>query len=131
MTTPEVSKDIFKEVQAAFAPIVGSPNDDDVKRLTEAFINALQSMAPPGTSIDWSVFMNASVRRLTLLSFGALTIGGEADCTSLKRSLATSGVVIAAVVSSRRREGQERREGAQWRARGPCGGERGRGGMEG
>ena len=42
MTTPEVSKDIFKEVQAAFAPIVGAPNDDDVERLTEAFINALQ-----------------------------------------------------------------------------------------
>ena len=57
-----------------------------------------RSMAPPGTSIDWSAFMNASVRRLTSSSFGAPTIGGKAACTSLKRSLATSGVVIAAVV---------------------------------
>ena len=61
-------------------------------------------MAPPGTSIDWSVFMNASVRRLTSLSFGAPTIGGKAACTSLKIYLSTSGVVIAAVVLSRRRE---------------------------
>ena len=89
-----------------------------------------RSIAPLGTSINWSAFMNASVRRLTLSSFGAPTIGGKAACTYLKRSLVTSGVVIAAVVSSRRREQQERREGAQWRARGPCGGEHGRGGVE-
>ena len=42
MTTPEFAKDLFKEVQAAFPPIFGSPNEDDVKRPTEAFINALQ-----------------------------------------------------------------------------------------
>ena len=71
--------------------------------------------------------MNASVRRLTASSFGAPTIGGNAACTSLKRSFATSGVFIAAVVSSRRWERRERQEGARWRARGPCGGERGQG----
>ena len=77
--------------------------------------------------------MNASVRRLTSLSLGAPTICGKAACTFLKMSFATSGVVIAAVFSSRwreRRERQERREGAQWRARGPCG-ERGCGGVDG
>ena len=54
MTTPETAKDIFKEVQAAFPPIVGAPNDDGVKRLTEAFINALQSIDVPGGAIDLS-----------------------------------------------------------------------------
>ena len=38
MKTTEVAKDLFTEAQAAFNPIVGVPNDDDVKRLTEAFI---------------------------------------------------------------------------------------------
>ena len=90
-----------------------------------------RSMAPPGTSIDCSAFKNTSVRRLMSSSFGALTIGGKADCTSLKRYLAALGVVIAAVVSSQRRERRERREGAQWRAQGPCGGEHGHGGVEG
>ena len=88
-------------------------------------------MAPPGTSIDWSAFMNALVRRLTSSSFGAPTIGEKAFYTSLKRSLATSGVVIAAAVLSRRRERREWREGAQWREQGPCSGEHGRGGLEG
>ena len=54
MTTPEVAKDLFKEVQAAFPPIVGAPNDDNVKRLIEAFINALQSIGVPGGVIDLS-----------------------------------------------------------------------------
>ena len=54
MTTTQVAKDLFKEVQAAFAPIVGAPNDDDVKRLTETFINALQSIDVPGGAIDLS-----------------------------------------------------------------------------
>ena len=54
MTTPKVSKDLFKEVQAAFPPIVGALNDDNVKRLTEAFINALQSIDVPGGVIDLS-----------------------------------------------------------------------------
>ena len=36
MTTPETAKDIFERVQAAYPLIVGAPNDDDVKRLTEA-----------------------------------------------------------------------------------------------
>ena len=52
MTTLEVAKDLFMEAQAAFTPIVGAPNDDDVKRLTEAFINALQSNDVPGGAID-------------------------------------------------------------------------------
>ena len=54
MTTPEVAKDIFKEVQAAFPQIVSAPKDDNVKRLTEAFINALQSIDVPGGAIDLS-----------------------------------------------------------------------------
>ena len=61
MTTPEVAKDLFKEVQAAFPPIVGAPNDDDVKRLTEAFINALQSIDVPGGAIDLSNLLLSDV----------------------------------------------------------------------
>ena len=41
MTTPEDTKDLFAEAQAAFAPVVGVPNDDKVKRLNKAFVNAL------------------------------------------------------------------------------------------
>ena len=52
MTTPKVSKDLFAEAQAAFTPIAGAPNNDDVKRLNEAFINALQSIDVPGSAID-------------------------------------------------------------------------------
>ena len=52
MTTPKVAKEIFKEAQSAFTPIVGTPNDDDVKRLTEAFINALQLIDIPGETLS-------------------------------------------------------------------------------
>ena len=54
MTTPEVDTDLFAEAQAAFTPIVVAPNDNDVKRLNEAFINALQSIDVPGGAIDLS-----------------------------------------------------------------------------
>ena len=54
MTTPKVAKDLFREVQSAFPQIVGVPNDDDVKRLTEAFINTLQSIDVPSGAIDLS-----------------------------------------------------------------------------
>ena len=54
MTTPEVAKDLFTEAQAAFTPIVGAPNDNDVKRLAKAFINVLQSIDVPGGAIDIS-----------------------------------------------------------------------------
>ena len=54
MTTPEVAKNLFKEAQSAFTPITGAPNDDDAKRLTKAFINALQSIDVPGGAIDLS-----------------------------------------------------------------------------
>ena len=54
MTTTDVAKDLFAEAQAAFTSIVGAPNDDDVKRLNEAFINALQSIDVPGGAIDLS-----------------------------------------------------------------------------
>ena len=54
MTTPEVAKDLFAEAQAAFAPVVGAPNNDDVKHLNEAFINALQSIDIPGGAINLS-----------------------------------------------------------------------------
>ena len=61
MTTPEVAKDLFKEVQAIFPPIVGAPNDDDVKRLTEAFINVLQSIDVPGGAINLSDLLRSDV----------------------------------------------------------------------
>ena len=54
MTTPEGAKDIFVEAQAAFTPVVGAPNDDDIKRLNEAFINALQSIDFPDGAVDLS-----------------------------------------------------------------------------
>ena len=54
MTTPEVAKDLFAEAQAAFTPIIGAPNDNNVKRLNEAFINSLQSINVPGGAIDLS-----------------------------------------------------------------------------
>ena len=54
MTTPEVTKDLFTEAQAAITPIVGAPNNDHGKRITEAFINALQSIDVPGGAIDLS-----------------------------------------------------------------------------
>ena len=54
MTTPEYDKGIFAEAQAAFTPAVGAPNDDDVKRLNEAFINALHSIDVPGGAVDLS-----------------------------------------------------------------------------
>ena len=54
MTTPEVAKDLFTEAQAAFTPIVGAPNNNGAKRLTKAFINALQSINVPGGAINLS-----------------------------------------------------------------------------
>ena len=54
MKTPEVAKDLFTEAQAAFTPIVGAPKGDDVKRLTEAFINTLQLIDVPGGAIGLS-----------------------------------------------------------------------------
>ena len=54
MKTTEVAKDLFTEAQAAFTPVVGAPNNDNVKRLAEAFINSLQSIDVPGGAIDLS-----------------------------------------------------------------------------
>ena len=54
MTTPEVAKYLFAEDQAAFTPVVGAPNDDNVKCLNEAFINALQSIDIPSSAVDLS-----------------------------------------------------------------------------
>ena len=54
MTTPEDAKDLFAEAQAAFAPVVGALNNDDIKRLNEAFVNALQSVDVPGGAVDLS-----------------------------------------------------------------------------
>ena len=54
MTTPEDAKDLFAKAQAAFNPVVSAPNDDDVNRLNEAFINALQSIDVPGGAVDLS-----------------------------------------------------------------------------
>ena len=54
MTTPTDAKDLFAEAQAAFVTVVGAPNVDDVKRLNEAFVNALQSIDVPGREVDLS-----------------------------------------------------------------------------
>ena len=54
MTTPKDAKHLFAEAQAAFTPIVGAPNDEDVKRLNESFINALQSINVPSGAVDLS-----------------------------------------------------------------------------
>ena len=54
MTTPEDAKDIFTKSQAAFTPVVGAPNNNDIKRLNKAFINALQSIGVPGGAVDLS-----------------------------------------------------------------------------
>ena len=54
MTTPDDVKYLFAEAQAAFTPVVGAPNDDDVKRLNEAFVNSLQSIDVPGGAVDLS-----------------------------------------------------------------------------
>ena len=54
MTTTKDAKDLFAEAQAAFAPVVGVPNDEDVKRLNKAFINVLQSIDVPGGAVDLS-----------------------------------------------------------------------------
>ena len=54
MTTPEDAKYLFAEAQAAFTPVAGAPNDDDVNRLNKAFINALQSIDVPGGAVDLS-----------------------------------------------------------------------------
>ena len=38
MTTPKDAKDVFTEGQATFSPVVGAPNDDDVKCLYKATV---------------------------------------------------------------------------------------------
>ena len=48
MTTPEDMKDLFVESQAAYATAIGASSDDGIKRLYEAFVNALQSIDVPG-----------------------------------------------------------------------------------
>ena len=54
MTAPEDAKYLFAEAQADFAPVVGAPNDDDIKRLNKAFVNTLQSIDVPGGAVDIS-----------------------------------------------------------------------------
>ena len=54
MTTLKETKDLFAEAQAAFTPVVGMPNDDDVKWLNQAFFNALQSIDVSGGAVDLS-----------------------------------------------------------------------------
>ena len=71
MKTPEVAKDLFTEAQAAFTPIFGAPNDDDVKRITEAFINALQSINVPGGAINLSDLLLSDADRKAKHGFGS------------------------------------------------------------
>ena len=39
MATPEDAYNLFAEALVAFSPVFGAPNDDNVKRLYEAFVN--------------------------------------------------------------------------------------------
>ena len=39
MATPEYANDFFAESLVAFSLVFGAPNDDNVKRLYEAFVN--------------------------------------------------------------------------------------------
>ena len=54
MTIPWDAKDLFAEAQAAFDPVFGAPDNNDVNRLNEAFFNALQSIDVPGGAVDLS-----------------------------------------------------------------------------
>ena len=54
MTTPKDAKDLFTEAQAAFAPVVGAPNDNDVKHPNKAFVNTLHSIDIPGGAVNLS-----------------------------------------------------------------------------
>ena len=54
MITPKDAKELFTEDQAAFAPVVGAPNDDNVKRLNKDFFNALQPNEVTGSAVDLS-----------------------------------------------------------------------------
>ena len=54
MTTPKDAKDLFAEAQVAFTPVVTAPNNKDVKRLNEAFINSLKLIDVPGGAVDLS-----------------------------------------------------------------------------
>ena len=54
MTTPDDAKYLYAESQAAFAPVFNAHNDDNFKRLYEAFFNALQSIDFPGGKVDLS-----------------------------------------------------------------------------
>ena len=42
------------EAQSAFALFTGAPNDDNFKRLYEAFVNSLQFIDVPGGEVDLS-----------------------------------------------------------------------------
>ena len=54
MNTPKDAKYLFAEAHAAFAPVAGAPNDDNVKRLNKAFVNALQSIDVLSGAVDLS-----------------------------------------------------------------------------
>ena len=54
MTAPEDAKYLFAEAQAALVPVVDAPNDDNVKRFYEAFVNALQLIDVPDGKVDLS-----------------------------------------------------------------------------
>ena len=54
MTIPKDAKDLFAEAQAAFAPVVGAPNDDNVKRIYETFVKNIQSIDISGGKVNLS-----------------------------------------------------------------------------
>ena len=71
MITPKDAKDLFAEAQAAFTPVIGAPNDDNVKRLNEAFINALQSINVHGGAVDLSAIFLTDEKHKAKHSGGA------------------------------------------------------------
>ena len=64
MTTPKEAKDLLVEAQAAFNPVVGAPNNDDVKNLNEAFVNSSRSTSQAARSIYPTSSFRLTITRL-------------------------------------------------------------------
>ena len=88
MTTPEVAKDLFAEAQADFTPVVGAPNDDNIKRLNKAFINALQSIDVPGGAIDLSNILLTDEEHKTNHNEGLMFVRMEVPLPAYNDSIA-------------------------------------------
>ena len=93
MTTVEESKDLFDNATANFPSIMGTPTNDNVKRILEVLTNLLQSTDVPGGKNSLSVLLgNADAYRSAYghafdrlevsLSAYDLTIEADANTTT-------------------------------------------------